>query len=196
MRPLPASASNSERTTLMSRSKKKARRDGGVAHANPFARQTAERRQVVLDCMPVAELQLITRNLMKMALQGNIPAVKLVYAYAIGKPERCPDPDEIDRHEWETRKRLAVEPHELRALTGRMAADQACAVAEATQLPVAVQVAREVADYLMGRGLLGQTQPVDTRGEQPPPTRPAPAPTPAASGTGHPRPEVRNGNKV
>src|SRR5262245_20174585 len=96
MRPLPASASNSERTTSMSRSKKKSRRDqGGAAHANPFARQTAERRKVVLEVMSVAELELITRNLMKLALQGNIPAVKLVYAYAIGKPDRCPDPDEI-----------------------------------------------------------------------------------------------------
>src|SRR5262245_54221556 len=146
--------------------------------------------------MPVAELQLITRNLMKMALQGNIPAVKLVYAYAIGKPERCFDPDEVDRHEWETRKRLAVDLHDLRMLTGRMAADQACAVAEATKGPVAVQVAREVAEYLMRRGLLVPTQPVDPRAGQPAPARPAASAPPPASGTGTARPEVRNGNKV
>src|SRR5262249_32677414 len=155
--------SNSEGNRSVSKSKKKARRDqGGAAHANPFARQTAERRQVVLDVMSVAELKKITRNLMRMALEGNVPAIKLVYAYAIGKPERCLAPDEVDRPEWEPRKRLAVEPHELRALCGRMAADQACAVAEATKLPAAVQVAREVAEYLMQRGLLGQTQPVDS----------------------------------
>src|SRR5262249_36332205 len=141
-------------------------------------------------------LKLITQNLMKMALAGNIPAIKLVYAYAIGKPERCPDPDEIDRHEWETRKRLAVDLHDLRMLTGRMAADQACAVAQATKLPAAVRVARGVAEYLRRRGLLVETQPVDPRAGQPAPTRPAASTPPPASGNDKARSEVREATKV
>src|SRR5919204_3026793 len=75
---------------------------------NPYTRQTAQLRQAVLETMNETEVRLITQKLLTLALQGDIQAIKLVLAYAIGKPENVINPDEVDRLEWELRQRLSV----------------------------------------------------------------------------------------
>ena len=143
--------------------------------SNPYARQTAKLRSAVLDTMNEVEIRLITQRLLTSALQGDIAAIKLVFAYAIGKPENCFNPDEVDRLEWETRQCLSIPLDEVEAITERMSAMQACAVAEATKTPVARQVGLEITERLLERGLLERTQPVDSRADQPAPSRRASA---------------------
>src|SRR5262249_47350646 len=51
-------------------------------------RLTQEKREAIAD------------KLIAMAADGNIQAIKLLYAYTIGKPTAAPDPDQLDVQEW------------------------------------------------------------------------------------------------
>ena len=135
---------------------------------NPFARQTAQLRQAVLETMNEAEVRLITQRLLTLALQGDLQAIKLVLAYAIGKPQDAFDPDEVDRLEWELRKRLAVPAEEVEELSERVAARQANAVAQATAQAVALHNGQGIFQRLQRRGLLaGSLQPAAGSGRRP-----------------------------
>jgi hypothetical protein len=142
---------------------------------NPYTRQTAQLRQAVLETMNEAEIRLIAKRLLTLALQGDLQAIKLVLAYAIGKPEGVVNPDEVGRLEWELRQRLCVPLHQVETVTDRVSAGQANAVVEATREAVALQRGQELLLRLQKRGLLPDAM------------RPAP-------GNGK-RPEVRDGHK-
>jgi hypothetical protein len=139
---------------------------------NPYTRQTALLRQVVLDELNETEVRIIVQRLKARAVGGDIQAIKLVLAYAIGKPENAVNPDEVDRLEWQLRQRLSVPQGEVERLTERVPARQANAVAAATAQAVSLQRGLDIAERLRQRGLLPE----------------AIQPAPAA-----PRPEVRGG---
>ncbi len=139
---------------------------------NPYTRQTALLRQVVLDELNEVEIRIIVQRLKAVALAGDVQAIKLVLAYAIGKPENAVNPDEVDRLEWELRQRLSLPQGEVERLAERVPARQANAVAAATAQAVSLQRGQDIFQRLQKRGLL------------PDALRPAAAP---------PRPGVRGG---
>jgi hypothetical protein len=120
---------------------------------NPYTRQTALLRQVVLDELNEVEIRIIVQRLKARAVGGDVQAIKLVLAYAVGKPESVVNPDEVDRLEWELRQRLAVPPAEVERLADRVPARQANAVAAATQA-VSLQRGQDILQRLQRRGLL------------------------------------------
>ena len=156
---------------------KKSGRDG---KSNPYTRQAARNRQIVLEMMNEAELRLITQKLLSQALEGHVPSIKLVFAYAIGKPDAAINPDEVDALEWEARQRLTVPLEEVEALAERVPVGQANAVAEAVRQPVAIQVGQEIVQRLQERGVL----PSERRAPAPPPTPPQGEPGGSATGGG------------
>ncbi len=137
---------------------------------NPYTRQTALLRQVVLDELNEVEVRIIVQRLKARAVGGDVQAIKLVLAYAVGKPENAVNPDEVDRLEWELRQRLSVPQGEVDRLAERVPAKQANAVAAATAQAVASRSGLDIFERLRKRGLLPD------------------APRPAASA---PRPGVR-----
>src|SRR5437660_12532008 len=89
---------------------------------NPFARQVAKLRKVILDNVTEEDLLDITLALKAQAKQGNVSAAKLLLAYAIGKPASAPDPDRLDGQELEHFKdkiETVREVHEVAAETER-----------------------------------------------------------------------------
>ena len=66
---------------------------------NPFARQVAQLRKVILDRLTREDLLAITEALLAKAKEGNVGAAKLLLAYGIGKPASAPDPDHLDGQE-------------------------------------------------------------------------------------------------
>jgi hypothetical protein len=65
---------------------------------NPFARQTARLRQALVDAVTPDDMRAIAGGLKTKAVQGDVPAAKLLFSYCIGKE----DPDTLDRHELRT----------------------------------------------------------------------------------------------
>src|SRR5438105_3810188 len=68
---------------------------------NPFARQVAKLRKVILNRLTEEDLLAITEALLAKAREGSVSAAKLLLAYAIGKPASSPDPDRLDGQELE-----------------------------------------------------------------------------------------------
>src|SRR5439155_4863870 len=66
---------------------------------NPFARQVARLRKVILNRITEEDLLAITEALLAKAKEGNVGAAKLLLAYGIGKPTASPDPDRLDGQE-------------------------------------------------------------------------------------------------
>src|SRR6266480_7531802 len=83
---------------------------------NPFARQVAKLRKVILDRLTEEDLLAITEALLAKAKEGNVGAARLLLAYGIGKPISAPDPDRLDGQELEHFKdqvETVQEVHEL-----------------------------------------------------------------------------------
>lgn len=66
---------------------------------NPFARQVAALRQVVLECVSADDLKAIVQKLVEKAKQGDVAASKLVLQYTLGRPAVPADPDRLDGDE-------------------------------------------------------------------------------------------------
>src|SRR5579883_1833328 len=66
---------------------------------NPFARQTAKLRQAALEAVTEEDIRAAMRVLKEKALQGDVAALKLLFAYTIGKPQPAVDPDTLDLEE-------------------------------------------------------------------------------------------------
>jgi hypothetical protein len=67
---------------------------------NPFARQTARLRQVLLEVVTEEELRQVAYSLLILAKAGNLAAIKLLLQYVVGKPAEAVDPDRLEVEEW------------------------------------------------------------------------------------------------
>src|SRR5438105_853177 len=66
---------------------------------NPFARQTARLRQLLLESVSEDDLRAIIATVKEKALEGDLGAVKLLLSYTVGKPLPMVDPDTLDIQE-------------------------------------------------------------------------------------------------
>lgn len=87
---------------------------------NPFARQVAALRQALLDAVTPEDIHEIAQSLVAKARKGDLPAARLVLAYAIGKPGPAPDPDALDLHEWSIFQRSGIDATEVDKLRHQM----------------------------------------------------------------------------
>src|SRR6266404_5256727 len=89
---------------------------------NPFARQVAALRKVIINRLTEEDLLAITEALLARAKEGSVAAAKLLLAYAIGKPASAPDPDRLDGQElahFKDQVETVNEVHELAVEVGR-----------------------------------------------------------------------------
>jgi hypothetical protein len=75
---------------------------------NPFSRQLAQMRQVVLQCVSEEDLRDIVAQVVQKAKQGDLAAARLVLSYAVGKPQPAPEPDRLDVEEIDLYQQQAV----------------------------------------------------------------------------------------
>jgi len=89
---------------------------------NPFARQVAALRKVIINRLTEQDLLAITEALLAKAKEGSVGAAKLLLAYALGKPASAPDPDRLDGAElahFKDQVETVNEVHELAVEVGR-----------------------------------------------------------------------------
>src|SRR5262245_42462087 len=75
---------------------------------NPFARQVARFRKVLLDSLTDEDLRAIAARFIELAKEGNVPAAKLLLSYTLGKPAEAVEPDQLNVQEWDLFKREAT----------------------------------------------------------------------------------------
>src|SRR3954452_24387989 len=67
---------------------------------NPFTRQVGKLRARLLERLTEAELDHIADTLIGLARDGDLQAIKLLFAYTLGKPAEAMNPDRLDEDEW------------------------------------------------------------------------------------------------
>ncbi len=75
---------------------------------NPFGRQMAERRIWITEVITRDTLMAVMATLTKIALDGDIGAIKLILQYGVGKPTAAAEPDRVELEEWELHQASAV----------------------------------------------------------------------------------------
>jgi hypothetical protein len=87
---------------------------------NPYARRVAALRTALLDMVSAADMRIIALRLRLQAQAGDLPSIKLLLLYALGKPAEQTDPDTLDVNEWQTYQDGLVRPEEVTALMQRL----------------------------------------------------------------------------
>jgi hypothetical protein len=68
---------------------------------NPQARRVALLRSILINTTTEQDVRDIAEQLRQLAREGDVPAIKLLFAYVLGKPtEPACDPDQLNAHEW------------------------------------------------------------------------------------------------
>src|SRR5262245_47028502 len=79
---------------------------------NPFARKVAALRKALLDSVSEQDLKDMVLLLKLKALRGDVPAIRLLLQYCVGKPEPVKDPDRMDVDEWQRLQEMRVSKEE------------------------------------------------------------------------------------
>jgi hypothetical protein len=66
---------------------------------NPFARQVAAFRACLINSVTQDDFRAIVEQLLEMAKDGEIQAIKLLFSYLLGMPKPVVEPDELDLQE-------------------------------------------------------------------------------------------------
>jgi hypothetical protein len=137
---------------------------------NPFARQTAAARKAIADAVTAEQLAAIAAVMVKKALEGDVAAAKLVFAYAAGRPGAAPDPDTLDAHELAVRRGNVAPPEDVKALFEQCPASLLCAIAA-----VAAPQVREHLEAAFAQGVRRQGE-CEKRDRKHAPEAPGPYP--------------------
>jgi hypothetical protein len=92
---------------------------------NPFARQTAELRRVLLEVVTPEEMRQVAFTLLLLAKTGKLEAIKLLFHYVLGKPGAAVDPDRLDVEEWKLAQESKVNVADMHDTVQHMPAETA-----------------------------------------------------------------------
>jgi hypothetical protein len=100
------------------------------------------------------EMVAIIRMLVRKACEGDVSAAKLIMSYKLGKPAPAPNPDEIDRDEWDHYQRDTIKLEQVQQVLGSFPSSVGNDIAR-TALPVVTQARKQAL-----AGQLGENRPV------------------------------------
>jgi hypothetical protein len=92
---------------------------------NPFARQTAQLRKVLLEVVTPEEMRQVAFTLLLRAKTGNLTAIKLLLQYVLGKPAEGVDPDRLEVEEWRLAQESKVNVADMHDTVQHMPAETA-----------------------------------------------------------------------
>ena len=77
---------------------------------NPFARQVGQLRKRILEALGTERFDRVLEAVIEKAEKGDIPAAKLLFQYALGKPGPTVEPDRLDLEEFKLKQESAIAP--------------------------------------------------------------------------------------
>jgi hypothetical protein len=139
--------------------------------SNPFARHAAALRQAFFDAITEEDMRAIAAELAAMARLGELPAIKLLLTYVLGKPAPPADPDTLDVQEWQRwREKTNIRAKEAASICNGIPAEMACTIARAA-VPV---VQKAEAAQLQASLRAGLDVPAEARASEEAEDAPAP----------------------
>jgi hypothetical protein len=100
------------------------------SRGNPYARRQADLRNALAEAVTTEVLVKIARRLAGKACLGDVPSAQLLFAYLLGRPRLCPDPDALDLQEWRLVDASPTAHEVARALTDSVPAGAAAEVVQ------------------------------------------------------------------
>jgi hypothetical protein len=94
---------------------------GGLG--NPFARQVAQMRKLIVEALDETELRAIARSLIERATGGDVAAARLLFQYAMGKPAKAAEPDRVDIDEFRLREESTIPPGQWVPTLGQLSVE-------------------------------------------------------------------------
>src|SRR5947209_5471471 len=111
---------------------------------NPFARQVAALRSRLLARVTEGDVDAVADQLIKMAKEGDLAAIRLFLLYVVGKPAATPDPDTLDAQEIELFVRGSANQAVFAPIMKGLPADAALAVLRVLRPFQAEQYIRQI----------------------------------------------------
>jgi hypothetical protein len=115
---------------------------------NPFARQVAQLRRVLVDAFTEQDMQRVARQLIEQAAAGDIPSARLLFSYTLGQPAAPVDPDTLDQHEWAIHRQTPVLTEDLLRIIRGLPVSAACDIVSALAPYLEAIKRKEFADGL------------------------------------------------
>jgi hypothetical protein len=95
-------------------------KDNPGGPGNPHARHCARMLALLRTSISDEEMVAIIRVLVEKARGGDVSAAKLLMSYKLGKPAPAPNPDQIDRDEWEHYQKDAINLEQVQQVLGSL----------------------------------------------------------------------------
>jgi hypothetical protein len=127
---------------------------------NPFTRRLAALRRALLNCLTHDDLQTTARKLIEQARSGDLAAIKLLFAYIVGKPVDAVDPDRVDLEEFQLYCHGQAHLADVLGILHTLPPDKACALVRLLLPYTTGEVTRQLAALL---GLRPETADGDSR---------------------------------
>ena len=115
---------------------------------NPHARHCARMLEMFRNAISDDEMYYLCRMLWDKACKGDMSAIKFIWSYKIGKPPAAPNPDLIDRDEWDHYQKDAMTMDEMKEVLGRLPSRVGNAMVGAAQPSMAHSVTQNLARQL------------------------------------------------
>jgi hypothetical protein len=133
---------------------------------NPHARHCARMLTMFRTLIDEDKLAALILMLYQKALSGDVGATKLVLSYTVGKPGAAPEPDGIERNEWNRFQETALRHEEVKDLLTTLPSNVANEIVRGTW-PIAAGAFADSLGHQLQQGMAGSTQPATTDSSAP-----------------------------
>jgi hypothetical protein len=116
---------------------------------NPHARHCARMLEMFRNSITDEEMYALCRVLFERASGGDMGALKMVWQYKLGKPLQAPNPDMIDRDEWDHFQKDAMTLEEMKQVLGQLPSRIGNAIVSAALPSIASTISHTLAQQLL-----------------------------------------------
>src|SRR5438105_14944181 len=115
---------------------------------NPFARRLAILRRTLLSHVNEEDIQKAAQRLTEEARRGDLAAIKLLFAYVIGRPVDAVDPDTVDQQELDLYRQGQARIADILGILSNLPPVMACHIVRQVLPYTAEDVARRLLRFL------------------------------------------------
>ncbi|CAN5436924.1 hypothetical protein BH10PLA2_BH10PLA2_31940 [soil metagenome] len=116
---------------------------------NPHARHCARMLEMFRNAIADEEMYLLSRVLFEKAAAGDMSALKMVWQYKLGKPLPAPNPDALDRDEWDHYQKDGTTLDEMKQALSRLPSHVGNAIVSAALPTIADSVSQTLSEQLI-----------------------------------------------
>jgi hypothetical protein len=116
---------------------------------NPHARHCARMLEMFRNSITDEEMYGLCRVLYERAITGDMSALKMIWQYKLGKPLPAPNPDMIDRDEWDHFQKDAMTLDEMKKVLGQLPSRIGNAIVSAALPSIASTISHSLAQQLL-----------------------------------------------